>query len=55
VVDKFLEIDHANSRPRWRKEQEVLLTQHLLKKYKDTQFSRITTQNIVAFSMAAAC
>jgi hypothetical protein len=26
VVKKFIEIHHANSRPRWRKEQERLLT-----------------------------
>src|SRR5215471_3084617 len=47
VVEKFLEVHHARSKPRWRKEQERLLTRHLLKKHKDTPLNRITTQDIV--------
>src|SRR5467141_1216359 len=48
VVKKFLDIHHANSRPRWRKEQERLLTKHFLSKHKDTPLNRITTKNIFA-------
>jgi Arm DNA-binding domain len=48
VVGKFLEVHHARSKPRWRKEQERLLTRHLLKKHEDTAFNRVTTQDILA-------
>jgi site-specific recombinase XerD len=46
VVEKFLEIHHARSKPRWRKEQERLLTRHLLNKHKETPLNRITTQDV---------
>jgi hypothetical protein len=48
VVEKFLEIHHARSKPRWRKEQERLLTRHLLKQHKDTPLNRVATQDILA-------
>jgi integrase len=48
VVEKFLETHHARSRPRWRKEQERLLTRHLLKKHSDTSFNRIATRDVIA-------
>jgi hypothetical protein len=48
VVENFLEIHHARSRPRWRREQERLLTRHLLEKHRGTAFNRITTRDILA-------
>ncbi len=50
VVKKFLEVHHAKSRPRWRKEQERLLTKHLLSKHKEVRFNRITTKDILAIT-----
>ena len=52
VVTKFLEIRHAQSRPRTREEQERLLTRHFLKKYKDVALNRITTKDILAITDA---
>jgi hypothetical protein len=50
VVKKFIEIHHAQSRPRWRKEQERLLTKHFLSRHKDTALNRITTKDILAIT-----
>src|SRR5262249_18878417 len=50
VVKTFLEIHHAQSRPRWRREQERLLTKHFLSKHKDTPLNRITTRDILAIT-----
>ena len=52
VVKKFIDIHHAQSRPRWRKEQERLLTKHFLSKYKDVPFNRIATKDILAVTDA---
>ena len=48
VVKKFIDIHHAQSRPRSRKEQERLLTKHFLSKYKEVPLNRITTKDILA-------
>jgi integrase len=50
VVKNFIEIHHAQSRPRWRREQERLLTKHFLGKHKDTPVNRITTKDILAIT-----
>ena len=50
VVKQFIEIHHAQSRPRWRKEQERLLTKHFLTKWKDVPFSRVTTKDVLAIT-----
>ena len=52
VVKKFIDVHHAQSRPRWRKEQERLLTKHFLSKYKDVPLNRITTKDILAVTDA---
>jgi len=48
AVEDFIAIHHAKSRPRWRKEQERLLTKHFLNKHKDTALNRIATKDILA-------
>lgn len=48
VVKSFIDIHHAQSRPRWRKEQERLLSKHFVSKYKDVPLNRITTRDILA-------
>jgi len=50
AVKKFIEIRHARSRPRWRKEQERLLTKHFLSKFKDVPLNRITKKDILSYS-----
>jgi integrase len=50
VVEDFIKIHHAQSRPRTRDEQERLLTKHFLKTHKDTALNRVTVQNILAVS-----
>ena len=52
VVEKFIDIHHAQSRPRSRKEQERLLTKHFLSKYKEVPLNRITTKDILAVTDA---
>jgi Arm DNA-binding domain len=52
VVKKFIEIHHAQSRPRSRKEQERLLTKHFLSKYKDVPLNCITMKEILAITDA---
>jgi integrase len=52
VVKKFIEIHHAQSRPRTRDEQERLLTKHFLKTYKDVLLNRITTKDILSITDA---
>ena len=45
VVENFIAIHHAKSRPRWRKEQERLLTKHFLSKHKDVALNRSSTKD----------
>src|SRR5262249_15466997 len=52
VVREFLEIHHARSRPRWRKEQERLLTKHFLAKCRDVPLNRVATKDILAITDA---
>jgi integrase len=52
AVNKFIELHHAQSRPRWRKEQERLLTKHFLSRYKDVPLNRITTKDVLAVTDA---
>ena len=52
VVKKFIDIHHAQSRPRSRKEQERLLTKHFLSKYKGVPLNRITTKDILSVTDA---
>ena len=50
VVKKFIDIHHAQSRPRTRNEQERLLTKHFLKRHKDTALNRVTVKDILAIT-----
>lgn len=52
VVETFLDVHHAQSRPRWRKEQERLLTKHFLSRYKDVAFNRIGAKEILTVTDA---
>ena len=50
VVKKFIDVHHAQSRPRTRNEQERLLTKHFLKTHKDTALNRVTVKDILAIA-----
>jgi len=50
VVKKFIDIHHAQSRPRTRNEQERLLTKHFLKTHKETPLNRVTVKDILAIT-----
>src|SRR5262245_55028428 len=52
AVKKFIEIRHAQSRPRTRQEQERLLTKHFLSKFKDVPLNLITTKDILSVTDA---
>ena len=52
MVKKFIEVNHAQSRPRTRDEQERLLAKHFLKKYNDVPLNRITTKDILSVTDA---
>jgi Arm DNA-binding domain len=52
VVKNFIDVHHAKTRPRTRKEQERLLTKHFLSKYKDVPLNRITTKDILSVTDA---
>jgi integrase len=52
VVEDFIKLHHAKSRPRTRDEQERLLTKHFLKTHKDTPLNRITTKDMLAVTDA---
>jgi len=50
VVEDFIKIHHAQSRPRTRNEQERLLTKHFLKTHKETPLNRVTVQDVLAIT-----
>jgi integrase len=50
VVEDFIEIHHAQSRPRTRDEQERLLKKHFLKAHKETALNRVMVRDILAIT-----
>jgi integrase len=52
LVREFIDLHHAQSRPRSRKEQERLLTKHFLSKYNDMPLNRITAREILTVTDA---
>ena len=50
VVEDFIKIHHAQSRPRTRDEQERLLTKHFRKTHRETALNRVTVKDILAIT-----
>src|SRR5262249_10985046 len=50
VVEDFIKIHHAQSRPRTRDEQERLLTKHFLKTHKETPLNRLSVKDVLAIT-----
>ena len=47
AVSKYLELNHANSRPSYAKEEERLLKRHLLSRYADLPLDKFTTTHLI--------
>lgn len=48
AVRDFIEIHHARSRPRWRRQQELTLERHLLGAHKGKALSQISTKDVLS-------
>jgi integrase len=47
AVSKYIELNHANSRPSYVKEEERLLKRHLLSRYADLPLDKFTTAHLI--------
>jgi hypothetical protein len=50
VVEDFIKIHHARSRPRTRDEQERLLTKHFLMTHMETALNKVTVKDVLAIT-----
>ena len=48
AVAKYIEINHASSRPKYAKEEERILKRHLLSRYADLPLDKFTAAHIIA-------